>query len=443
MRPSKTLILTVLLALTSPVFPAPAHWPQFRGPGSAGTSEDARLPVSWSTTENVAWSVAIPGRSWSSPVVWGKKVFVATVVNEGADHDPKKGLYFGGNRPKPIPHLHRWQVICLDFDSGKPLWTKVVHEAKPTTGIHIKNTYASETPVTDGERLYAYFGNVGLFVLDLAGKKLWEKRWEVVPTRYDWGSAGSPVLHDDKLLIVNDNEKRSFIIALDKRTGDVLWKTPRDEKSNWSTPFVWQTDERVEVVTPGSQKVRSYGVTDGKLLWELTGMSTITIATPYAKHGLLYVSSGYVGDQSRPLYAIRPGAQGDITLEDGKQESESIAWSWPQAAPYNPSTLVYGDYLYTLHDRGFFLCYDAKTGKEIYGKKRLGRGNAFTSSPWAYRGKIFCLSEDGDTFVVSAAPEFKIEATNSLDEMCMATPALAGGSLFIRTLTKLYCIKEP
>ena len=434
--------IALLLALNCPTLPAQPSWPQFRGPDSTGTADAINLPVSWSTTENVAWSVPIPGRSWSSPIVWGKKVFVTTVVNEGEDHALKKGLYFGGNRAEPIPHVHQWQVLCLDFDTGKSLWTRVVHEAKPTTGIHIKNTYASETPVTDGERVYAYFGNVGLFVFDLAGKKLWEKRWEAVPTRYDWGSAASPVLHDDQLVIVNDNEKSSFIVALDKRSGEVLWKVPREEKSNWSTPFVWQTEKRVEVVTPGSGKVRSYGLADGNLLWELAGMSSITIATPYAGHGLLYVSSGYVGDDHRPLYAIRPGAEGDISLEAGEQKNTSIAWSWPQAAPYNPTTLVYGDYLYILHDRGFLVCYDAKTGKEIYGKKRLGRGQAFTSSPWAYRGRIFCLSEDGDTFVVRAGREFEIEATHSFDEMCMATPALAGGSLFIRTLTKLYRIAE-
>jgi outer membrane protein assembly factor BamB len=206
----------------------------------------------------------------------------------------------------------------------------------------------------------------------------------------------------------------------------------RDEASNWATPFVWDNGKRVEIITPGTRKVRSYDL-NGKLLWEFSGMSSIAIPTPFSKHGLLYVASGYIADRHRPVYAIRPGAAGDISLKQGESSNKYIAWHQPQGGPYNPSPIVYGDYYYTLYDRGFFTCHDAKSGKEIYPKARIDQSvNAFTSSPWAYNGKVFCLSEDGDTYVIQAGPEFKVLGKNSLDEMCMASPAIARGSLIPR-----------
>jgi outer membrane protein assembly factor BamB len=211
----------------------------------------------------------------------------------------------------------------------------------------------------------------------------------------------------------------------------------RDEGSNWAPPYIWKNQQRTEIVTSGTGRVRSYDL-DGELLWEIGGMSSITIPQPLASHGLLYVTSGYVGDEKRPVFAIRPGASGDLTLQPGQASSEFIAWSHPQAGPYNPSPLVFGDYYYTLFDRGFFTCHDALTGKEIYDKQRFEVGaGAFTASPWAYNGKIFCLSEDGDTFVVKAGPSFEILHKNSLGEMCMATPAIARGSLIVRTQERL------
>jgi outer membrane protein assembly factor BamB len=259
--------------------------------------------------------------------------------------------------------------------------------------------------------------------------------------RFGWGTAASAVLHGDRLYIVNDNEEHSFLMALDKYTGDVVWTIDRDEKSNWATPFVWQNAIRTEIVTVGTGGVRSYDL-DGKLLWSLQGMSSITIATPFAADGLLYISSGYVMDPMKPIYAIRPGASGDITLAEEQTSNNWIAWSDKSAAPYNPSTLVYRDRLYVLYDRGLFQCFDARTGMAAYDKQRLPEGRAFTSSPWACDDKIFCLSEDGETFVIKAGDQFEILHTNRLeaDDMCMATPALAGNRLLIRTSARLYCI---
>jgi outer membrane protein assembly factor BamB len=232
------------------------------------------------------------------------------------------------------------------------------------------------------------------------------------------------------------------MVALNKKTGEQIWRVEREQGTNWATPYIWETGSRTEIITPGTKKVRSYDM-DGKVLWEFSGMSSIAIPTPFSRHGLLYISSGYVGDQHRPVYAIKPGASGDISLKTGETSNNFIAWYQPQAGPYNPSPIVYGDFYYTLYDRGFFTCHDARTGKLVYDKVRIDPGvNAFTSSPWAFNGKIFCLSEDGDTFVIQAGGEYKLLGKNSLDEMCMATPAIVKGSLIIRTATKLYRIAK-
>jgi len=421
---------------------AQVNWPQFRGL-NAGVVEDDILPTAWSTTENVAWVIDIPGRAWSSPIVWGDRIFVTSAVSQTEAELPKKGLYLGGNRDKPSDKVHRWMVYCIDFDSGKILWERLARQAVPEQPVHLKNTYASETPVTDGQRVYAYFGSAGLFCYDFDGVLLWSKRFGSFKIRYNWGTAASPVLYKDRLYIVNDNEEQSFIVAMDKKTGEQIWRIDRDEKSNWATPYIWENKQRTEIITSGTDKIRSYSL-DGELLWELGGASAITIPTPFARHGLLYVTSGFVADKKRPLFAIHPGARGDITLKDDQNSNQYIAWCQKQGGPYNPTPVVYGDYLYVLYDRGTLSCYDARKGHEIYSKKRIAVGaNAFTASPWANDGKIFCLSEDGETFVIQAGREFKVLASNKLNEMCMATPAAVRGSLIIRTISKLYRIKRP
>ena len=420
------------------------NWPQFRGANSTGVAADGgNLPVEWSATKNVSWKVDLPGRGWSSPVVWGNQVFLSSVINSGESEKPKKGLYFGGDRTTPPDSEHTWMVMCLDLSNGSTLWSKQVHRGKPQTSIHIKNSFASETPVTDGQHVYFVFGGIGVFCFDLSGEQIWMKPLEPRKTRYGWGTAASPVLHGDRLYIINDNHEESYLMALDKQTGEQVWRVERDEKSNWATPYIWVSNERTEIVTPGTDRVRSYDL-DGKELWSFKGMSSITIATPYEHQGLLVISSGYVGDKSRPLYAIRPGAAGDITLDKGQTSNEFIAWSRPQGGPYNPSTIAYGGTIYVLYDRGFMVAYDAATGEEVYGKRRVSGGSGFTSSPWAYDGKLFCLNEDGVTFVIKAGKEFEILHENALaeDDMGMATPAIAGDRLLIRTAARIYCLKN-
>jgi outer membrane protein assembly factor BamB len=436
-----TLILS-FLAAGAAVEKETVNWPQFRGPQSLGVAEDPQLPDKWSATENVAWKTDIAGIGWSSPIVWADKIFLTSVISAGEIEPPKKGLYFGGNRLEIPKDEHRWMVYCVDWKTGKVLWEREVYRGAPKGPRHLKNSYASETPVTDGERVYVYFGNLGLFCYDNKGNQLWKQMYEPRKTRFGWGTAASPVLYKDRLYIVNDNDEQSFLAAYDKKTGEQLWKVDREIGTNWATPYIWETGRRTELIVPATRAVRSYDL-NGKVLWEFKGMSSIAIPMPFSKFDLLYVTSGYVGDQHRPVYAIRPGASGDISLKEGETSNQFIAWYLPQGGPYNPSPIVYGDYYYTLYDRGFLTCHDARTGKEIYGKQRIDpNAGAYTSSPWAYNGKIFCLSEDGDAFVIQAGPEYKLLGKNSLDEMCMATPAIVRGSLILRTASKLYRIAK-
>lgn len=435
--------LSIVVLLLSCVGQAHADdWPQFRGADSRGVMEDSRFPDRWSETENIVWKVPVAGRGWSSPIVVGNRVFVTTVVRaEGKPEEAKPGLYFGGNRLTPPDVALEWQLICFGLRDGRQLWKRTLHKGKPQTPRHIKNSYASETPVTDGERVYALFGDVGLYCLTVEGEPVWSKALPPVKTRFGWGTASSPVLHDERLYLVSDSEDASYLAAFDKVTGDEIWKVTRDEKSNWATPFVWENDQRTEIITPGTGRIRSYGL-DGKLLYQLGGCSSITIGTPYAAHGLLFVSSGYVLDAKKPIFAIRPGAKGDISLDEKETSNAHIAWCQKQAAPYNPTTLVYRDQLYVLLDRGLMTSYDARTGEPVYGRQRLPNGRAFTASPWAANGKIFCLNEFGETFVIRAGREFELLHTNRLEteDLSMSTSAIAGDRLLLRTGENLYCI---
>jgi outer membrane protein assembly factor BamB len=450
-RPAFFLALTAGLALS--IAPAASQeWGQFRGPRAGAAADDPALPDTWSETENVAWTIDIPGLSWSSPVVWGDHIFVLSAVSAGEEPQPIPGLYDPGEEQgsERSSAEHRWMVYNVDFESGRINWERELHRGVPPIAKHIKNTFASETPVTDGRNLFVYFGTLGLVAaLDMSGETVWTREIGVFNSVTDFGMAASPALHDDRLYVVNDNTTKSFMTVLDSRTGEELWRLDRAERGqNWSTPFVWKNDLRTEIVTAGTGGVRSYDL-DGSLLWEIHGMSGLTVPTPFAKFGLVYLSSGYPGGGIRPVYAVRPGAEGDISIwptERGGfsarfpgplKSSEHIAWSYPLLGTYSTTALVYGDYYYTLLDRGFLLNHDARTGEEIYGRQRLGIGG-FTASPWAYNGKIFVLSENGDTFVVRAGREFEILHTNSLDEMSMATPAMARGSLILRTRSKLY-----
>lgn len=414
------------------------NWPRFRGPNADGVSpDDPRLPDKWSKTQNVKWVGDVPGWGLSCPVVWGDKVFVTTVVSDGEQASPKKGLYLGQGVRTPAKGVHHWLVFCFDLKSGKLLWKHEAHVGEPKVPRHPKSGYAAETPTTDGKRLYVLFGDLGLYCYDLDGKPVWSHKIEPKKTFLDYGAAASPVIHEGQVFVLYDNQEASYLASFDAETGKQSWRTERAEKTTWATPFIWKNKVRTEIIVCGKSKNRAYDLS-GKLLWEFNGrMSNLVIPSPFAANDLLYISSGYVGDAQRPVYAIKPGASGDISLKDGATSNEFIAWYQPKAGPYNPSPIVYNKNYYTLFDFGFLTCHDALTGKEIYGRERLSW--SYTASPWAYNGKLFCLGEDGNTRVLKAGSKFEVLGTNDLDELCLSTPAVSQGHLLIRTATKLYC----
>lgn len=435
---TRTNTLLVVVALTcGSVAAANTDWPWFRGPLGTGTSEEKGLPATWDPKTNVAWVAEVPGYGWSSPIVKGDKVFVTSFVPPKGAAITKIGFYL---EPGKVPDGEcRWVVCCFDRSTGKPLWEKTAHKGTPARPIHPKNSYAAETPSADADRVYVYFGNVGLFCYDHDGKELWSKPVKATKTRSDWGPGASPVLHRDRVYVVNDNEDDSYLLALDAKTGEEAWRVKRAVKSSWANPFVWENAKRTEIVTSATEGVRSYDL-DGKLLWQLGPMSEICIPTPVAAHGLLYVSSGYeFGNKTRPIYAVKPGASGDISTKPKEKGNEFVAWTRPSDGAYTPSPLVYGDYLYVLYSQGFLACFEAKTGKPVYERQRLG--GTYSASPWAYDGKVFCLSEDGTTTVVKAGPEFEPLGKNKMGEVCLATPALSGRALLLRTQSKLYCVQ--
>ena len=451
MRGSFRVSLCAVGLLTSIALPLASvesdNWSQFRGSKRTGVvPDDPQLPETWSATNNIAWRTAIPGRGWSSPIVWGDRVFLTSVISDEEYEDPKPGLWLPESgayvEGKPPPGLHSWMVFCLDLGSGQLLWQGTAHAGPAPSSIHPKNSFASATPATDGERIFALFGNLGLFAYDYDGILVWSRELEPRSDRGHVGTGSSPTLLDDQLLVLHDNDDESYLVSFDTATGIENWRVARDEGSGFSTPVVWRNDLRTEIITVGQNKVRSYDPL-GNLLWFFSGrMTEVTIPTPVPGDGTVYVSSGYVGDNHRPVYAVLPGAEGDISLRPNQRVNEYIRWYQPRVASYNPSPLLYRGIYYTLHDRGFFTAHDARTGQTIYDRVRIETGATFTASPWAYNGKIFALSEHGDTYVIDAGLDYRLIGKNVIGEMSLASPAVAGLTLVLRTGSHVYGIRR-
>jgi outer membrane protein assembly factor BamB len=428
------------------------NWPQFRGPAGNGVAVEAKHPEKWSADEHLAWKTKIPGVGWSQPIVWGDKVFVTTAVAENQkrpnpnDWSPGEGAgilaaFFGSNR-KPPTIDYRWQVLCLDKASGNVLWEQTAHSGKPRVPIHINNTYATETPATDGERLIAYFGMIGLFCYDLEGKLVWSKDFGSFPMQMDWGSGSSPVIEGELVFIQCDNDKSSFLVALNKQSGDEVWRVTREERSNWATPLVWKNEKRTELITGGGAKMRSYEPTTGKLLWEMTASGRCS-ASPVATEKMLYVDSGdRLTGQRGIVAAIKPGASGDISLAGGNTTNDFVVWSLDLPGHIVASPVVASDLLYLCDQKaGIIRCLDALTGKAHY-RQRLPGAAGLTASPWTSNGKVFFLDQSGQTFILAAEPTYKLLETNKLaDEMFWASPAVSGASLFLRSVDYVYCIR--
>jgi outer membrane protein assembly factor BamB len=447
------LLLSIGLVLGS-LIAFGSDWPQFRGPGGSGVSDEKELPSEWSAEQNVKWKVEIPGVGWSSPIVWGDRVFITTAVSD-KQAKPKPGGGFGGGKGGPgggmgkgggAPNqLYQFEILCLDRDTGKTLWKQTALEAKPRISTHTSNTFATETPATDGRFVFAYFGMNGLFCYDFNGKQIWKKDLGKFSMQNGWGSASSPVLDGDRLFIQCDNEEKSFLIALDKTNGEELWRISRNERSTWGTPIIWKNKKRTELVAVGNT-VCSYDSASRKLLWELHLGGGQCSVSPVADEEMLYVGAGAGGGGGGGggvLFAVKAGAEGDITPKRGESKSEGVAWSQTKAGLGMSSPLVYKGYVYVLERNGGLVnCFDAKTGKPAYAKERVTGARSFWASPWANNDKIFCPDEEGNTFVLKAGPEFDLIGKNSIREMVWSSPAAASESVFVRGVDHLYCIKR-
>ncbi|WP_419195107.1 PQQ-binding-like beta-propeller repeat protein [Novipirellula herctigrandis] len=419
------------------------NFTRFRGADATGVAIDhPALPTKWNKTNNIAWVADVPGQGWGSPIVVGERVFVSSVVADEENIKPRGGLYLGEGVRDPAKGIHHWMVYCLDLRTGQQLWKHESHTGRPLVPRHPKSSYAAETPTTDGQRLFVLFGDLGLYCYSLDGELLWSQMIEPKKTNMDYGAAASPVVYNKQVIVVYDNIEESWMAAFDTKTGEQRWRTIRNERMSWATPFVWENEKRTEIVVPGQRFNRGYSL-DGRELWSFDGdMSVLVIPSPFAAHGMCYISSGYVGDAHRPTFALRPGAKGKIAPEGDFENCEFIQWYQPKTSPYNTTQIVYGNYLYTVYDQGFMTCHNALNGEEVYGKHRFAPKGSFTASPWAYGGKVYCLSENGLTYAIKAGPEFEILATNPLNELCIATPSIVGGKLLIRTQTKIYCATD-
>lgn len=424
---------------------ATRRWPAFRGPNAAGTAAGSP-PLEWNAEdgENILWKADIPGRAHASPIIWDDRVFVATAVAAEDEGDFRHGLY-GDVDSAEIKSDYSWRLYALDRKSGAVVWERTAAEGRPRSAHHIKATQANPTPVTDGEHVVAVMGSEGMYCYDFEGDLKWKKDLGTLDVgwfydaSYQWGHSSSPIIHDGKVIVQVDRHGDPFIAAYALADGEEIWRTKRDNMPSWGTPTLLEADGKAEIVTNGTEKVRAYDPKTGKELWSLGPNSEVTVGTPIAAHGLVYVTGGY--PPVRPIYAVRPGGRGDISLAEGEESNDWVVWKHDTGGTYMPTPLAYGDYLYTLSNNGVLTCYDAKTGEQIYRERAAGKGGvAFTASPVAAAGRIYAASEDGDVYVVKAGPKFELLATNPLGEVVMATPAISGDVLFVRSLDHVFAI---
>ncbi len=425
--------------------PDKGSWGSFRGPQASGIAEGQDLPDKWNgkTGENILWRTPIPGLAHSSPIVWGNRVFVTSAVSSDPKASFKPGLYGDGIASKDRSE-QKWIIYAIDKHSGKVVWERVAHQGEPKDKRHIKATYANSTPVTDGRIVVAWFGSEGVYAYDFSGRFLWKVdlgRLDFgaydLPT-FEWGSASSPIIWKDLVILQCDTQTDSFMIALRAATGETVWKTERDEIPSWGTPTVMVTSKGEELVANASNFIRGYDPRTGKELWRLGRSSKITAPTPIFSEDVLVVVSGR--GPERPIFVMKAGSRGDLTLPEGKTSSDAIMWSRTGRGSYMPTPLIYKGILYVLANNGTFDAYDLKTGKELYRERAPVIGSGFSASPVASDGKIYLSNEDGEIIVVSAGEKFAHVATNPMGELLMATPALSDGVMYVRSAESLFAI---
>ncbi len=445
----KIRLVILFLLLTSPAYTQKNlekdHWPSFRGEFAAGIADKQNLPDTWDGAKGtgIKWKVRIPGLAHSSPVIWEAQVFVTTAISSKGEAKFKPGLYGDGDASDD-KSVHQWKVFCLDKRTGKIQWEQIAFEGVPLNKRHIKSTYASSTPATDGRYVVALFGSQGLVAFDLKGKLLWKRdlgRMDVgaydLPD-YEWGPASSPIIYKDFVIVQCDQQKSSFLTAIDIKTGKTIWNTSREELPSWGTPTIYPGKDRVELITNGSNFIRGYDPATGKELWRLGGSSKITAPTPIFDKDLLVVSSGRRPEA--PIFVLRAGASGDITLQGEQTFNQHVVWSKQKVGSYMPTPLIYQGLLYVLRNQGILSCYDLATGEEKYTERIPHQGSGFSGSPVAADGKLYLPSEDGDIFVVKAGAKFELLGTNRIGQLLMSTPALSGGMMLVRAEHDLFAI---
>ncbi len=430
---------------------AASQWPSWRGPQANGVATDAHPPIQWSETNHVQWKVALPGRGSSTPILWDDQVFILTAIPTGPEaaaetadasgqppdrsERPRRGGAGGGGGMVDRPtRAQQFTVLSFDRKTGKQRWTQSPRTQLPHEGHHKDHGFASASPVTDGKHLIVSFGSFGLYGYDLKGKLLWEKDLGDMRTRNSFGEGSSPALDGNTVVVLWDHEGDDFIVALDKRDGRELWRQTRDEPTGWCTPLIINHGGRKQVIVNGTNKVRSYDLKDGKLLWECAGQTVNAIPSAVASQDRVFVMSGYRGNA---LQALRLDRSGDLTGTDG------IVWSHAKSTPYVPSPLLVSDTLYFISNNSALLsAFDAVSGKAHFEAERLDGLNGVYASPVAADGRIYVVGRDGNTAVLRHGPRLEILSKNHLDDGFDASPAIVGRQIFLRGRQSLYCISE-
>ncbi len=435
-------LLFLLLSFSTLIFaqnpdPFKQNWPSFRGQFANGIFDNAAIPLEWDLEKNIniKWKTPIPGLAHSSLVIWDDKVFVTTAISSNDKEILKVGLYGSGDSAQDTT-IHQFKVYCLDKNSGEIIWEQIAHEGVPKTKRHTKATQANCTPATNGKYVVAFFASEGLYCYNMAGDLIWTKdlgKLQTGPSRdisLDWGFASSPVIHNDRVVVQCDHSGDSFLATFDIKTGEEIWRSPREEFSTWGSPTVINVNGNPQIIVNGYNHIGSYDFATGKEIWRMHGGGDNPVPTPVFANGLIYINSAH-GPMS-PIYAIKPEAKGNITLAENETSNEYIVWSIEKGGAYMTSNLVYGDYIYNIKNNGLLSCFNALTGELMY-KEPLKPGGGVSASGVASDGKVYFTSELGDVFVIKAGPEFELLAKNPLGEICMATPAIVEDGIYFRT----------
>ncbi|NQV13860.1 PQQ-binding-like beta-propeller repeat protein [bacterium] len=415
-------------------------WPQWRGPDANGVAPNANPPIEWSESKNIKWKTEIPGLGHATPIIWGHQIFILSAIETDDIVEPGQGKRTKAKKgfiPFTVgtSKIHKFEIFALNRSDGHIIWQQTACEALPHEGFQTTGSWASNSPVTDGEHIYANFGSRGLFCYDMQGQLIWDKDFGDMNITRNFGEGSSPALYQDKIIVTWDHEDQSFIIALDKISGQEIWRSNRNEGTSWATPLIVQSKGKTQVITSASKRVRSYDLATGDLLWESRGLTKEVIPSPVASNDMVYVMSG---EKRSALLAINISrAKGDISA------SNSIVWKLDRDTPYIPSPLLYDNSLYFLKKTDATLaCFNASTGEEFFTRQRLEGLGYIYASPVGADGRIYITSLNGSTKVIKHDTQFQVIATNKLEDSFTASPVIVGNELYLRGAKYLYCISE-